>query len=220
MKKNFRKIFLAAALVLLVAFQAAAQDKLDLAVAQRIRREGLEASSKVMDYLSWLCDVLGPRLSESPQYRKAGEWAVKTLTDLGLVKAAMEPWGTFGRSWELKKFYAAMTAPQYLPLIAFPKAWTPGTNGVIKGDAVLLNVKKAEDLEKYKGKLKGAIVLMQGEQDVAFKFAAEAKRETDDDLKAIALAPEIGARSPFAARMEEFMAKNRFSEAGDYCRLF
>ncbi len=204
---------LALAAVLCLVFQVAAQEKVDLQIVQRIRREGLEANSKVMEYLGWLSDVYGPRLSESPQYRKAAEWAVKTLTEIGLVNAKMESWGTFGRGWELKKFYAAMTAPQYMPLIAFPKAWTPGTNGEIKGEAVLLSVAKVEDLEKYKGKLKGAIVLTQPEQEVAMKSTPELKRLTDDELKTVAQAPEPGARPAFAARMQEMMARMQLQQA-------
>jgi hypothetical protein len=165
-----------------------------------------------MDYLSWLSDVYGPRLSESPQYRKAGEWAVKTLTEIGLANARMEPWGTFGRGWELRKFYAAMTSPQYLPLIAYPKAWAPGTNGLVTGEAVLLNVQKAEDLQKYKGKLKGAVVLSQGEQQINLGFTPRASRLSEEQLKSLTLAPEPGRRPAFAERMAEMMARRQLQE--------
>ncbi len=212
-KNLIRRWIVVGTLILLIIFQAAAQEKVDLQVAQRIRREGLESGSKVMEYLSWLSDVYGPRLSESPQYRKAGEWAVKTLTELGLVNAQLEPWGTFGRGWELRKFYAAMTSPQYMPLIAYPKAWTPGTNGPVKGEAVLLEVQKVEDLEKYKGALKGAIILSQGEQDIALDFAPEASRESEEEMRALTLAPEPRARSPFADRMVEMMARRQLQQA-------
>jgi carboxypeptidase Q len=212
-RNRIRRWSVAIMLVVLVVFQAAAQERVDLQAAQRIRREGLESGSKVMEYLSWLSDVYGPRLSESPQYRKAGEWAVKMLTEIGLLNAQMEPWGTFGRGWELQKFYAAMTAPQYLPLIAYPKAWTPGTNGPVKGEAVLLEVQKVEDLEKYKGKLKGAIILSQGEQEVSLDFSPEASRLSEEELKALTLAPEPRVRSPFADRMAEMMARRQLQQA-------
>jgi carboxypeptidase Q len=211
-QKPMRRLAVAAVLALLCVVQAAAQEKLDLQVVQRIRKEGLE-NSKITDLLIYLCDVYGPRLAESPQYRKAGEWAVGKLKEIGLVNAKMEPYGTYGRGWELQKFYAAMTAPQYMPLIAYPKAWTPGTNGVIKGNPVLLDVKKAADLDKYKGKLKDAIVIMQAEQPLDISFDPAASRLTDDELKKLALAPEPGARSPFAARMEEFMARQQLQQA-------
>jgi len=211
-KKPLARWSLGLAAIAFVAFQAAAQGNIDLQVVQRLRREGLE-NSKIADTLIYLCDVYGPRLSESPQYRKAGEWVVGKLTELGLVNAKLEPWGTFGRGWELQKFYAAMTSPQYMPLIAYPKAWTPGTNGLLKGNAVLLEVKKAADLDKYKGKLKGAIVLVQGEQDLPISFDPMARRLSDEDLKKLEMAPEPGAKPPYAARMEEMMARQMLQVA-------
>jgi carboxypeptidase Q len=201
-------------LAALLVLQAAAQDKVDLQVLQRIRREGLEGGSKVMEYLSWLSDVHAPRISESPAYREAGKWVIKTLTELGLANAAMESYGEFGRSWELQKFYAAMRAPQYMPLIAYPKAWTPGTNGPITGNAVLLAVSRVEDLEKYKGKLKGAIVLTQGEMEVGLDFEPEATRLTEAELEDISqAAPPSGRRSPYADRMAEFRARRQLQVA-------
>ena len=144
MKKHLSGRSLAIVILLvLFAVQIGAQEKLDLQMVQRIRKEGLE-NSKITDLLIYLCDVYGPRLPASPQYIKAGEWVVGKAKELGLENAQMESYGTFGRSWELQKFYAAMTAPQYMPLIAFPKAWTPGTNGVLKGNAVLINVPVAK----------------------------------------------------------------------------
>ncbi|HVP90505.1 MAG TPA: M20/M25/M40 family metallo-hydrolase [Terriglobales bacterium] len=207
-----RRAAAAVALVLLLALSAATQEKVDLQVLQRIRKEGLE-NSKITDFLIYLCDVYGPRLAESPQYRKAGEWAVGRLKEMGLASAKMEPYGTYGRGWELQKFYGAMTAPQYMPLIAYPKAWTPGTNGLVKGSPVLLDVKKIADLDKYKGKLREAIVLMQGEQPLEISFDPAASRLTDDELKKLYFVPDPAARSPFAARMEEFMARQQLQQA-------
>ncbi|MCX6565889.1 MAG: M20/M25/M40 family metallo-hydrolase [Candidatus Aminicenantes bacterium] len=184
-----------------------AEEKIDYSIMQRIRTEGLGGSSKVMDYLSWLSDVYAPRLSESPQYRQAAQWALRTLTEMGLVDAKMEPWGTFGRGWRLKKFYGAMTAPQYMPLIAYPKAWTPGTNGVVTGEAVLLDVKTVKDLEKYKGKLKGAVVLTQPEQSAPLKFSADASRLSEQDLKDMLLALDPGERSRYAEKLPDVMAR-------------
>ncbi len=212
MKTPRSRLFAAAVLVLLFAVQIGAQEKVDLQVVQRIRREGLE-NSKIADLLVYLCDIYAPRLSESPQYREAGKWVVARAGEMGLVNAKMEPYGTYGRGWELQKVYAAMTAPQYMPLIAYPKAWTPGTNGVIKGNPVLINIKKAEELAKYKGKIKDAIVLVQGEQELTISFDPAASRLSDDELKKLVLAPEPGARSPFAARMEEYQARQQLQQA-------
>jgi len=213
MKTHRRPVwFLFSVLIFCFALQTAAQETVDLSLIQRIRREGLEYS-KVMEYLSYLCDVYGPRLSESPQYRKAGEWTVGKLTELGLENAKLEPWGTFGRGWELQKFYGAMTAPQYMPLIGYPKAWTSGTNGPLEGNAVLLEVIRPEDLNKYKRKIKGAVVLTQGEQAIGSGLSPDVQRKSEEDLKRIELAPEPGAKPAFAARMAEMMAQMQLQQA-------
>jgi carboxypeptidase Q len=213
MKKHLSgRSFAVVILLVLFAVQIGAQEKLDLSMVQRIRKEGLE-NSRITDLLIYLCDVYAPRLPASPQYIKAGEWVVGKAKELGLENAQMETYGTFGRSWELQKFYAAMTAPQYMPLIAFPKAWTPGTNGVLKGNAVLLDFKKPADLDKYKGKLKDAIVLTQGPQDLPISFDPAASRLSEDDLKKLVLAPEPAARSPYAARAAEMMAQQQLQLA-------
>jgi carboxypeptidase Q len=213
MKKSLCRLGLV--LSILVAFYSipiAAQEKVDLQALQRIRREGLE-NSKVMDLLSLLSDVYGPRLAESPQYRKAEQWAVGKLTELGLANAKIEPWGTFGRGWELQKVYAAMTAPQYMPLIAYPKAWTPGTNGVIKGQPILVDVKTAKDLDKYKGQVKGAIILTQGEQPLTISFDPNAERLSEEELAKLVLAPEPGALPFGRFNMQEMMARQQLRMA-------
>jgi carboxypeptidase Q len=212
MKKQHMVRCLAIVLLLVVfSLETGAQEKLDLQMVDRIRKEGLE-NSKITDFLIYLCDVYGPRLPDSPQYVKAGEWVVAKAKELGLTNAVMEPYGTFGRSWELQKFYAAMTAPQYMPIIGYPKAWTPGTNGVLKGPAILLSVKTFTDLDKYKGKLKDAIVLIQGEQDLPISFEPEASRLLETDLEKLALAPEPGARRANAPTMQDMMARQQLQQ--------
>ena len=186
--------------------------EVDLQVVQRIRQEGLQ-NSKVAELVSYLTDVYGPRLANSPEYFKAANWTVNKLKEMGFQNVALEPYGTFGRGWQLTKFYAAMTEPQYMPLIAYPKAWTQGTNGLVKGQAVLLDVQKPEDLDKYKGKIKGAIVLIGGEQDIPLSFEPDASRRSDEDLKNLEMAPEPGARNRFFSRRAEFMARRELMRA-------
>ncbi|MGB8959531.1 MAG: M20/M25/M40 family metallo-hydrolase [Candidatus Aminicenantales bacterium] len=202
----------AALLVVLLSLPALAQEKLDLQTLDRIRAEGL-VNSKITDFLIYLCDIYGPRLPDSPQYVKAGEWVVGKAKELGLANAAMEPYGTFGRSWELQKYYAAMLEPQYMPIIGYPKAWTPGTNGVLKGPAILLSVKALADLDKYKGKLKDAIVLVQSEQDLPISFEPGASRLSEPDLQKLMLAPEPGPRRPGAPSMQDMMARQQLQQA-------
>jgi hypothetical protein len=198
--------------IALLAFQAFAQEKLDLQMLDRIRAEGLN-NSKIADFLVYLCDIYGPRLPASPQYVKAGEWVVGKATEIGLVNAAMEPYGTFGRSWELLKFYAAMTEPQYMPIVGYPKAWTPGTNGVLKGQPILIQARTVADLENYKGKLKNAIVLLQGEQELPISFDPMASRLSPADLDGLRLAPEAGVRRVVPPPAQDAIARAQLQQA-------
>ena len=206
--RSIALVFLAA----LLSLQAVAQEKLDLQMLDRIRTEGL-SNSKITDLLIYLCDIYGPRLPDSPQYVKAGEWVVSKAKELGLVNAAMETYGTFGRSWELQKYYAAMIEPQYMPIVGYPKAWTPGTNGVLRGPALLLTPKTLADLDQYKGKLKDAIVLLQGEQDLPISFEPGASRLLDPDLQKLTLAPEPGGRRAGAPPMQDMIARQQLQQA-------
>ena len=102
---------------------ARAEEKVDLSMVHRIRAEAFE-NSKVMDHAFWLTDVHGPRLTNSPGFHKAAEWAAKRLTEYGLVNAKLEPWGPFGRTWSFTRFSANLLEPQYAPLIGAPLAWS------------------------------------------------------------------------------------------------
>jgi hypothetical protein len=136
--------------------------------------------------LSWLTDVHGPRLTNSPQYKRACEWAKGKLTEWGLQNASLEAWGPFGRGWSLEGFTANVVKPDFIPLMAYPKAWSPSTNGAVRGPVVYLDAKTADDLEKYKGKLKGAIVLVSPPREVQAHFKPEGTRMTGEDLLTLA----------------------------------
>src|SRR5919204_3538816 len=124
----------------------------------KIRDEGLNRS-QVMQTLSYLSDVIGPRLTASPNMMRACQWTRDTLAKWGLQNAHLEPWGPFGRGWTLKRFSSQVTDPQDIPLIAYPKAWSPGTNGPLSADVVYFDAKNDSDFEKFKGQLQGKIVL-------------------------------------------------------------
>jgi hypothetical protein len=170
---------------LAVSAQVSQVEKVDQEMMKKIREEGMQRS-QVMETLSWLTDVHGPRLTNSPQYNRATEWAKGKLTEWGLQNASLEAWGPFGRGWSLEGFTANIVKPDFIPLIAYPKAWSPGTNGVVRGPVVYLDAKKPEDLEKYKGKLKGAIVLVSPPREVQAHFKPEGTRATDEELLAMA----------------------------------
>ncbi len=159
-----------------------AQEKLDTAIVSKIKREGLE-QSQVMEILSYLTDVYGPRLTNSPGHRKAADYVVKTLNSWGLQNVHIDQWDEeFGRGWELKRFALHCTGPVYFPVIAYPKAWTPGVKGTLQAEAVYLNIQKEEDLNKYRGKLKGKIVLFSLPTPVQPGFEPDARRLEDSDL--------------------------------------
>ena len=128
-------------LLLLLPVAASAQtaaEKIDSAAFAQIRDEGMNRSN-VMDILSTLCDVYGPRLTSSPGYNTAAKWAQSKLTAIGLENAHLEGWGPLGRGWELKSYSANVHAKQSFPLFSYPKAWSPGTGGEATGQIVYLD---------------------------------------------------------------------------------
>ncbi|HZS45203.1 MAG TPA: M20/M25/M40 family metallo-hydrolase [Blastocatellia bacterium] len=142
--------------------------------------------SQVMDILSYLTDVYGPRLTGSPNALAAGNWAKEKLAEWGGQNVHMEKWGPFGRGWALQKFEASAVEPQAFPLIAYPKAWSPSTKGAVTGEVVYMDANTPEDLDKYKGKLKGAIVMISPLREVPAHFKADGHRLTDEELLALA----------------------------------
>jgi carboxypeptidase Q len=163
------------------------QEQFDAAVVEKIKDEALNRS-QVMKHAFYMTDVSGPRLSNSPGLKRASEWAVNTLKSWGLENAKLEPWGKFGKGWEVEKYYAAMTVPYYHALIASPKAWTPGTNGPVKSEVMVIKIDTLTDLDKYRGKLAGKIVMMDVATKLQTSFQADASRYTDEQLATMAAA--------------------------------
>jgi carboxypeptidase Q len=161
-------------------------------VIDKIKDEGMN-KSQIMDTLSYLIDVIGPRLTNSPNMKRANEWTRDTMTKWGLQNAKLEPWGPFGRGWSLKGFSAQVTEPQTFPVIAFPKAWSPSTKGAVTGEVVFLEAKTDEDLAKYKGQLRGKIVLMSDVRKVEADFNGFGTRRSEADLAKLAAAPDPSA---------------------------
>ncbi|MEP7372975.1 MAG: M20/M25/M40 family metallo-hydrolase [Chitinophagaceae bacterium] len=164
-----------------------AQEKLDMDMINKIKEEGSK-NSKVMDIAFQLTDANGPRLAGSPGFMKAANWAKSELSEWGLENAALEPWGDFGRGWELEKSYVAMTAPYYKPLIAYPKTWTKGTKGLKSAEVLLIEAKDSVELEKYRGTLKNKVIILYRNDTLKQTFTADAKRYTDEELEKMAAA--------------------------------
>jgi len=176
------------ALAFALAWAAAAQtDWLapDPSVIGKFEDEGSQ-HSHIMEVMGYLTDVYGPRLTNSPDIREAGAYAVKTLSAWGLANVREETWGPFGRGWSNELFEANEIAPRQFPLIAYPKAWTPGTNGPITADAVYAKIEKEDDFAFYRGRLRGMFVLTAPMRVVEAQFEAPAHRYTDQELADLA----------------------------------
>src|SRR3954454_20244443 len=173
------------AALLLVATAAFAADSPNLQMQTRIRQEGFR-NSKVMEIAEVLTDVIGGRLTGSPQMKRANEWTRDELTKFGLVNSHLEPWGPFGKGWSQEYVNVRMTAPDVAPLIAYPQAWTPGTNGAVRGKVVAVKIEKFEDTEKYKGTLAGPVVLLGEMRDVKPHLDAELRRFDEKGLEDVA----------------------------------
>ena len=154
-------------------------------VIAKIKDEGMNRS-EVMKTLSYLTDVIGARLTGSPAMKNANEWTRTKMEKWGLQNAHLEAWGPFGRGWTLKNFDAQITAPYDIPLIAYPKAWSPSTNGAVTAEVVYLDAKDAAALEKYKGQLKGKIVLISDPHEMKATETPISSRYTDKDLSEMA----------------------------------
>ncbi len=210
---------------------AVSQEKVDYLAVQKIRDEALGQNSQVMETLRQLTDVIGPRLTGSPQLKTANEWTRKQLEDWGMTNAHLESWGPFGRGWSFDKSSVSMVSPQGAPLIALPKAWTPGTNGAVRGKVVHAGRLESEaDLEKWKGKLEGAILLIGDARELKAPEKSLFARYDADELKKVSLfeiprprgaAPAgvpagvpfdpqtIGRRLAFQKTLREFLAREK-----------
>ncbi|HEV3139858.1 MAG TPA: M20/M25/M40 family metallo-hydrolase [Vicinamibacterales bacterium] len=177
-----------AALGIPLSAQWAATEKLDLDAVYKIKDEGLQRS-KVMEIESYLTDVYGPRLTGSPYAKEAADWAQKTMKEWGLANVHTEAW-PFGRGWQNNRFTAMALTPRAYPLIAYPKAWTPSTSGVVTGEAVMAVIQDEKDFEKFRGKLRGKFVLSVPMRDVLAHFEAPGHRYTDAELADLSKQPD------------------------------
>jgi carboxypeptidase Q len=189
--------------VLIVAQQTT--ERVDLNVIHKIKiaelggggggRGGGRGGSQVMNIMYNLTDRFGPRLVNSPQFKRAGDWAVTQLKEWGMSNAHLEKWSTAGGrggaipSWEITGYSGAMVEPTYMPIIGYPQAWSGGTGGPITGDAIMASIQAPADLDKWHGKLKGKIVLTVPLQELAFPASPLGHRYTDEELKD--MVPEV-----------------------------
>lgn len=185
----------------------------DSAVIQQIKKEGLE-HSQVMDIAFHLTEKSGPRLMNSPGYYRAMDYAINQLKEWGLANVQKDEWGNFGKGWELTKFYIAMKSPWYKPLIAFPKAWTSGTNGLKTAEVILIDpqVDSTALVAKYRGKLADKILmlddLIQYELDDKADLVRYSKEELDS-MSAIRLEPKTSDNNDREEQRQNWMELRR-----------
>src|SRR5687768_7538224 len=187
----------AATLIALAALPPAASmaqqaEQVDAAAVARIRDEGFNRS-QVMETASWLTDVYGPRLTNSPNTRAAADWTIRRLASWGINTGRMEPWGTFGIGWSNQALFVRAVSPQAYPIIANVAAWTPGTNAWVRGEAILVNdVTDSAAMARYAGKLRGKFVLVTNPPELTQRFSADARRYSDSALNALTVPPTQG----------------------------
>src|ERR1700722_690493 len=227
MRKVSQFICSVAAILLLLA-AAQSQEKVDLETVSRIRYEGFH-DSKVMELASGLMDSIGERLTGSPNMKRANEWTRDQLTAMGLVNSHLEAWGPFGRGWANQYVNVRMTSPDVVTLLAYPKAWTPGTGGVIQGKCIRATIDDKKDFDKYKGKLAGMIVILGADAEVKPIAEAPYKRDSDDDLAKLAeyqMPPEhppfnfamFVKRQQFVKDLNQFFAEEKVLAVIDHSR--
>src|SRR5260370_795811 len=187
---------------------ATAPSQTDLSAIHQIKDEGFN-NSKVMEIMSYLTDVYGPRLTNSPNIKEAATWTTGKMKEWQLANVHLEPWGPFGRGWSNERFSAQVISPRPFPLIAYPKAWTPGTNGHITAEAVFAPILKEEDISKYRGQLKGKFVLTAAIPENPERFEPQAHRYTEAELAELATQPVPVANAE--DRAAQFRAQREFN---------
>jgi carboxypeptidase Q len=200
----------------------------DLEFITRLRQEGYN-HSQVMELMSHLTDEIGPRLTGSPRMKLANEWTRDEFTRMGLANAHLESWGPFGRGWAYQLCEVRMTSPDYMQFLALPEAWTPGTNGSLRGEVVQVIASTSADLDKYRGKLAGKIVLFGEARTPDPSDKPIFSREDESELAKIAMftpsggprgrGPEFAQRFKFQAELTKFLADEHVAAVLDITRL-
>jgi carboxypeptidase Q len=198
--------------LLVPAIVFAQNENIDQNVMSQIRKEGLE-NSKVMDIAFHLTDASGPRLTGSPGFMRAANYAKDQLARWGLTNAMLDPWGDFGKSWELEKSYVAMTAPWYKSLEAYPKVWTGGTNGLRNAEALLIAAKDSAGLDAYRGKLAGKILILDRNDSYKLSFKPDATRYSDEELDSMANPKTQPADTAAMRKREQLISQNHTQQS-------
>ncbi|HWY67350.1 MAG TPA: M20/M25/M40 family metallo-hydrolase [Terriglobales bacterium] len=228
MKFATRRLVVCSFLFFSALAHAQTQEKVDLDMVTKIRYEGFR-NSKIKEIAEGLLENIGPRLTGSPNMKRANEWTRDQLTKFGLVNSHLEAWGPFGRGWWNEYVNVRMLSPDTQTFIAYPKAWTPGTDGAVHGDCVRATIRTKQDFGKYKGKLAGKILVLGEFADVKPIVESPYERYTDKSLADVAnyeLPSERPALSPqeqqrrqqFQRDLNQFFAEEKPLAVIDHSR--
>jgi hypothetical protein len=191
------------AILAVLATSLNAADAPDLQVVSRIRHEGFR-NSKVMEYAQTLTDTIGGRLTGSPNMKRANEWTRDALAQMGLANAHLEPY-RFGRGWTSDYAMVRMLTPEVQQLYAVGLAWSPPTNGVLRGKVVKAKLESKEDFEKFRGKLAGAIVMIAEPPEMKPQETPALDRFDDEELAELAQ-----YEVPGAERTADYLRRREF----------
>jgi carboxypeptidase Q len=193
-----------------------AQETLDYSMYVNIRDEAT-AHSHIMEYASALMDGIGPRLTGSPNLKRANEWTLNQFTAMGCSNAHLEDWGEFGMGWEQLNTWVRMTSPDKAVFIAQAAPWSPSTNGPVSGSAVWADIQDEKDFDKYKGTLAGKILFLGPMRDVKPVDKALFTRYDDAELVKVQEYPirlpnrddqrqQAARRAEFREKLGQFLA--------------
>ncbi|MCH8286071.1 M28 family peptidase [candidate division KSB1 bacterium] len=182
--KSSRLILLVVLAVFALNSFVLGQEPIRWEAIQKIREEGFQRS-QVMETLSYLTDVYGPRLAGSPEYKEAAEWAKSRLEEYGMVNVALEPYPRVGRGWTNNYVSVHMLEPRYMPIIGYPPTNSPGTDGKITGQVIYIDfstIQSEADLAQYMNRLNNAIVISSPVRALSPNFTPDALRLTEEEL--------------------------------------
>ena len=183
-----------------LALNGAAQAPVDSATIGLIRQEAIQRS-QAMDHVWWLSEVHGPRVTGTPGFAAASEWAMKRFQEWGLSNVRQERFA-FGQGWQIERFSATMIEPRISVLVGAPRGWSPSTDGTVTADVVRVDVRSEEDLAKYRGQLRGKIVLLQPVRAVRMLEGRHILRMTEAEWAEAAATP-LGSPAPPASQVQE-----------------
>lgn len=204
------QFLLVLALASLLPWPLAADEPVDWEMVAKIRNEGLH-HSQAMDTLRHLTEEIGARLTGSPQLREANDWIVEQMTEWGLENAHLEPF-EFGRGWSFSRTALHLVEPVEMPLIALPEAWTPGTEGPVRGELMQVEIESVKDFDKYRGKLAGKVLLMDEARELRDSESAPPTRRLDEEDLEERMRFEMPGDGPGEGRRCRFMRRFQMRE--------